>query len=184
MRVEAAPTATTVEKIAQSLYHVEKHEKYPLLADLLKDPAFRRTLVFTRTKRGANKLAEKLNKGSVRADAIHGNKGQGARERALEDFKRGRLRVLVATDIAARGIDVDGITHVINYDMPDVPENYVHRIGRTARAGAEGTAIAFCASDEREELAAVEKLIHTHIPVRPVPGQAPKRGDGWRMTGR
>jgi ATP-dependent RNA helicase RhlE len=165
IRVEATPTAMTVEKIAQWLYHVEKSQKFPLLADLLKDPAFRRTLVFTRTKRGANKLSEKLNKGRVRADAIHGNKGQGARERALEDFKRGRTRVLVATDIAARGIDVDGITHVINYDMPDVPENYVHRIGRTARAGAEGVAIAFCASDEKQELAAVEKLIRHPIPL-------------------
>jgi ATP-dependent RNA helicase RhlE len=163
------PPATTVEKIAQSLYHVDKHGKFPLLRQLLKDPSLQRTLVFTRTKRGANKVAEQLNQNFVKADAIHGNKAQSARERALENFKRGLSRVLVATDIAARGIDVDGVTHVVNYDMPDVPENYVHRIGRTARAGAGGIAIAFCAPDERDELHAVEKLIRIKIPVRPVP---------------
>jgi len=169
VRVEVTPTATTVEKIAQSLYHVDKHGKFPLLRKLLQDPALKRTLVFTRTKRGANKVAEQLNMNFVKADAIHGNKAQSARERALENFKRGLSRVLVATDIAARGIDVDGVTHVVNYDMPDVPENYVHRIGRTARAGTEGVAIAFCAPDEREELHAVEKLIRLRIPVKPVP---------------
>ena len=105
----------------------------------------------------------------MRADAIHGNKGQGARERALESFRKGQSRVLVATDIAARGIDVDDITHVFNFDLPDVPENYVHRIGRTARAGAEGVAIAFCSPDEREELTAIERLIRLRIPVRPTP---------------
>src|SRR5205085_7412606 len=131
--------------------------------------SLKRTLVFTRTKRGANKVAEQLNMNFVKADAIHGNKAQSARERALENFKRGLSRVLVATDIAARGIDVDDVTHVVNFDMPDVPENYVHRIGRTARAGAGGAAIAFCAPDEREELRAVERLIRIRIPVRPVP---------------
>ena len=170
VRVEVTPPETTVEKIAQSLYHVNKQEKFDLLARLLKDPAFRRTLVFTRTKRGANRVAEKLVAGRVRADAIHGNKGQGARERALDSFKRGSSRVLVATDIAARGIDVDDITHVINFDLPDVPEVYIHRIGRTARAGAEGVAIAFCGPDEREELSAIERLIRMRIPVRSVPG--------------
>jgi len=169
VRVEVTPTATTVEKISQSLYHVDKHGKFPLLRQLLKDPSLKRTLVFTRTKRGANKVAEQLNLNFVKADAIHGNKAQSARERALENFKRGLSRVLVATDIAARGIDVDDVTHVVNYDMPDVPENYVHRIGRTARAGAGGVAIAFCAPDEREELRAVEKLIRLRIPVKPVP---------------
>jgi ATP-dependent RNA helicase RhlE len=169
VRVEVTPPATTIEKIAQSLYHVDKHGKFPLLRQLLKDPSLQRTLVFTRTKRGANKVAEQLNLNFVKADAIHGNKAQSARERALENFKRGLSRVLVATDIAARGIDVDGVTHVVNYDMPDVPENYVHRIGRTARAGAGGVAIAFCAPDEREELHAVERLIRLRIPVRPVP---------------
>jgi len=169
VRIEVTPPATTVEKIAQSLYHVDRHGKFPLLRKLLQDPTLKRTLVFTRTKRGANKVAEQLNANFVKADAIHGNKAQSARERALENFKRGLSRVLVATDIAARGIDVDGITHVVNYDMPDVPENYVHRIGRTARAGAEGTAIAFCSPEEREELKAVERLIRLRIPVRPVP---------------
>jgi len=169
VRIEVTPPATTVEKIAQSLYHVDRHGKFPLLRKLLQDPALKRTLVFTRTKRGANKVAEQLNANFVKADAIHGNKAQSARERALENFKRGLSRVLVATDIAARGIDVDGITHVVNYDMPDVPENYVHRIGRTARAGAEGSAIAFCSPEEREELQAVERLIRLRIPVRTVP---------------
>jgi ATP-dependent RNA helicase RhlE len=168
-RVEVAPAATTVEKIDQSLYHVDRHGKFPLLTKLLKDPSFRRTIVFTRTKRGANKLSEMLNGVFVKADAIHGNKAQGARERALENFKKGVSRVLVATDIASRGIDVDEITHVVNYDLPDVPENYVHRIGRTARAGAEGVAVTFCAPEEREELAAVERTIRMRIPVRPVP---------------
>jgi ATP-dependent RNA helicase RhlE len=175
VRVEVTPPATTVEKIAQSIYHVERHDKFQLLSRLLKDPAFRRTLVFTRTKRGANKLAEQLNRDSVKADAIHGNKGQGAREQALENFKQGTSRVLVATDIASRGIDVEDITHVINYDMPDLPENYVHRIGRTARAGADGVAIAFCASDERENLTAVERLIRMRIPVRSGPAGAAAR---------
>ena len=169
VRVEVTPTATTVEKISQSLYHVDKHGKFPLLRKLLQDPALKRTLVFTRTKRGANKVAEQLNLNFVKADAIHGNKAQSARERALENFKRGLSRVLVATDIAARGIDVDEVTHVVNYDMPDVPENYVHRIGRTARAGAGGVAIAFCAPDERDELHAVEKLFRLRFPVKRVP---------------
>ena len=169
VRVEVAPTATTVDKIDQALYHVDRQGKFPLLTRLLREPGTRRTLVFTRTKRGANKLAEQLLKVMVKADAIHGNKGQSARERALENFKKGISRVLVATDIASRGIDVEEITHVVNYDLPDVPENYVHRIGRTARAGAEGAAITFCSPEEREELAAVERLIRMRIPVRPVP---------------
>jgi len=173
VRIEVTPPATTVEKISQSLYHVDRHGKFGLLRKLLQDPGLKRTLVFTRTKRGANKLAEQLNAAFVKADAIHGNKAQSARERALENFKRGLSRVLVATDIAARGIDVDGVTHVVNYDMPDVPENYVHRIGRTARAGAEGSAIAFCSPEEREELRAVERLIRLRIPVKPVPAGIP-----------
>ena len=173
VRVEVAPTATTVDKITQILYHVDKNGKFPLLAQLLKEPAMKRTIVFTRTKRGANKLAEQLNGVFVKADAIHGNKAQSARERALENFKKGLSRVLVATDIASRGIDVDSITHVVNYDMPDVPENYVHRIGRTARAGSDGAAVAFCAPDERGELVAVERLIRMRIPVRPVPAGIP-----------
>ena len=169
VRVDVSPDETTLEKITQSLYHVAKHEKFALLEQLLRDPSMRRTIVFTRTKRSANRVAEKLTKRKVRADAIHSNKGQGARERALESFRRGQSRVLVATDIAARGIDVDDITHVFNFDLPDVPEIYVHRIGRTARAGAEGEAIAFCSPDEREELTAIERLIRLRIPVRPTP---------------
>jgi ATP-dependent RNA helicase RhlE len=174
VRVEVTPTATTVQKITQVLYRVEQADKFALLTRLLKGPAFQRTLAFTRTKRGANRLAEALHKGGVKADAIHGNKAQGAREKALENFKLGVSRVLVATDIASRGIDVDGITHVVNFDLPDVPENYVHRIGRTARAGAEGVALTFCGSHEREELAAVEKLIRKRIPMQALPG-APVR---------
>jgi ATP-dependent RNA helicase RhlE len=169
IRVEVTPPSTTVERIRQSLFHVDRQVKFPLLRRLLGDPAFRRTIVFTRTKRGANKVAEQLVRVGVQADAIHGNKSQNARERALDAFKGGSSRVLVATDIAARGIDVEEITHVINYDLPDVPENYVHRIGRTARAGAEGAAIAFCSPEEREELAAIERLIRVRIPVQAVP---------------
>jgi len=172
-RIEVTPPATTVEKISQTLYHVDRHGKFGLLRKLLQDASLKRTLVFTRTKRGANKVAEQLNAAFVKADAIHGNKAQSARERALENFKRGLTRVLVATDIAARGIDVDGVTHVVNYDMPDVPENYVHLIGRTARAGAEGSAIAFCAPEERYELEAVQRLIRLRIPVKPVPAGIP-----------
>nr|MCU0476847.1 ATP-dependent helicase [Anaerolineae bacterium] len=122
-------------------------------------------LVFTRTKHGANKVAKQLNDGGVRADAIHGNKSQSARERALDDFKGGRIRALVATDIAARGIDVDDVTHVINYDLPNEPESYVHRIGRTARAGASGIAISFCDLEERPYLRDIEKLIRLRVPV-------------------
>jgi len=185
VRVEVTPTGTTVQKITQSLYRVEQPDKFALLMRLLKDPAFQRTLAFTRTKRGANRLAEALHGAGVKADAIHGNKAQGARERALENFKRGVSRVLVATDIASRGIDVDGITHVVNFDLPDVPENYVHRIGRTARAGAEGAALTFCGSHEREELAAVEKLIRKRIPMKALPeGQAPgKPSHGVKPAG-
>ncbi len=187
VRVDVAPPATPVEKIAQSLYHVGKGEKFALLERLLRNPSMQRTLVFTRTKRGANRVAQKLDRLQVRADAIHGNKGQGARERALQGFRQGRSRVLVATDIASRGIDVDGITHVINFDLPDVPENYLHRIGRTARAGAAGTAVAFCSPEERESLEAIERLMRRRIPVRPSPGvpaQAPRQGKPWRKRPR
>lgn len=166
-RVDVAPSATPVDKISQSLYHIAKGEKFALLERMLRNPSLKRTLVFTRTKRGANRVAAKLDRIQVRADAIHGNKGQGARERALEGFRQGRSRVLVATDIAARGIDVDGITHVINFDLPDVPENYLHRIGRTARAGAEGAAVTFCSPEERESLDAIERLMRLRIPVLP-----------------
>jgi ATP-dependent RNA helicase RhlE len=165
MRVEVTPQATTVEKIAQSVYFVEKKNKRALLEHLLVDKAIRRVLVFTRTKHGANKLVQQLDQARIYAEAIHGNKSQTARERALANFKSGRTRVLVATDIAARGIDVDDVTHVINYDLPNEPESYVHRIGRTARAGASGIAFSFCDSEERAYLRDIEKLIRLRVPV-------------------
>lgn len=165
VHVEVTPQATTVEKIAQSVFFVNKGDKRALLEHLLADRAIRRVLVFTRTKHGANKLAEQLGRANIGAEAIHGNKSQTARERALANFKNGRTRVLVATDIAARGIDVDDVTHVINYDLPNEPESYVHRIGRTARAGAEGIAFSFCDVEERAYLRDIEKLIRLRVPV-------------------
>jgi ATP-dependent RNA helicase RhlE len=158
VRVEVTPSATTVERVEQRVYYVDAGQKRALLADVLKNPAFARVIVFTRTKHGANRVAEQLARSGVAAEAIHGNKSQTARERALEDFRRGRARVLVATDIAARGIDIDAVTHVINFEIPNVPESYVHRIGRTARAGASGTALSFCAQDERAYLRDIERL--------------------------
>jgi ATP-dependent RNA helicase RhlE len=165
VRVEVVPQATTVESIAQSVFFVDKKNKRALLEHILSDKAIRRVLVFTRTKHGANKLVEQLGKATIHAEAIHGNKSQTARERALENFKRGRTRVLVATDIAARGIDVDDVTHVINYDLPNEPESYVHRIGRTARAGASGIAYSLCDAEERKYLRDIEKLIRLRVPV-------------------
>jgi ATP-dependent RNA helicase RhlE len=144
---------------------VERTDKRPLLGRMLQDPAIDRALVFTRTKHGANRVAEELARIGVQADAIHSNKSQTARTRALERFRTGAGRVLVATDIAARGIDVDGISHVINYDLPNVPESYVHRIGRTARAGRSGVAISFCDAEERAYLRDIEALIKIRIPV-------------------
>jgi ATP-dependent RNA helicase RhlE len=165
VRVEVTPQATTVEKIEQSVFFVEKKNKRALLEHLLVDKSIRRVLVFTRTKHGANKLVQQLDQARIYAEAIHGNKSQSARERALANFKSGRTRVLVATDIAARGIDVDDVTHVINYDLPNEPESYVHRIGRTARAGASGIAFSFCDYEEREYLRDIEKLIRLRVPV-------------------
>jgi ATP-dependent RNA helicase RhlE len=165
VRVEVAPVSSTAEKIDQSVWFVDKAGKRGLLEKLLADPSIARTLVFTRTKHGANRLAGQLAKANITAEAIHGNKSQGARERALGGFKRGDVRVLVATDIAARGIDVDGVTHVFNYDLPDVPEQYVHRIGRTARAGASGVAVSFCDGEERPLLHDIEKLIKAKVRV-------------------
>jgi ATP-dependent RNA helicase RhlE len=164
-RVEVAPPATTVEKIEQSLYHTNKSDKPALLLHLLEEHVIQTALVFTRTKHGADRLVKHLQKNKVKSAAIHGNKSQPARQTALNSFKTGSLRVLVATDIAARGIDIDELSHVFNYDLPEVPETYVHRIGRTGRAGKEGTAIAFCAADERGDLSAIEKLIGIKIPV-------------------
>jgi ATP-dependent RNA helicase RhlE len=163
--VAVTPPATTVETIDQSIYFVEKGDKRALLLQLLKDPSVSRALVFSRTKHGANRVAESLSKAGVRAEAIHGNKSQNARERALDHFKRGVARVLVATDIAARGIDIEDITHVINFDLPNVPETYVHRIGRTARAGASGVAWSLCEIEERPYLADIERLTRRAIRV-------------------
>jgi ATP-dependent RNA helicase RhlE len=167
VRVEVTPQATTVEKIDQSVFFVNKGDKRALLEHLLNDRerAIKRVLVFTRTKHGANKLAEQLERANIQAEAIHGNKSQSAREKALANFKSGKTRVLVATDIAARGIDVDDVTHVINFDLPNEPESYVHRIGRTARAGASGAAYSFCDAEEREYLRDIEKLIRLRVPV-------------------
>ena len=176
--VGVRPAVSTADRIEQRVMFVDKADKRPLLGRCLQDPAIDRVLVFTRTKHGADRVAEQLAHDGVAADAIHGNKSQSARTRALERFRTGAGRVLVATDIAARGIDVDGITHVINYDLPNVPESYVHRIGRTARAGRSGVAISFCDAEERAYLRDIEALIKIRIPVvdhpwQPRPG-APK----------
>src|SRR5215831_8704438 len=163
--VAVTPSATTAERVDQEVYFVEKADKRALLVDVLRDTAMRRVLVFSRTKHGANRIAEHLIKAGVGAEAIHGNKSQNARERALAGFKTGRTRVLVATDIAARGIDIDDVTHVVNFDVPEVPETYVHRIGRTARAGAAGMALSFCEVDERADWRNIEKLTRQEIPI-------------------
>ena len=164
-KVEVTPASSTVDTIAQHVYFVEKKEKKDLLLHLLKDKSVESVLIFTRTKYGADKLARTLTKAGIRAEAIHGNKSQNARQRALTEFKSHTLRVLIATDIAARGIDVDQLSHVINYELPNVPETYVHRIGRTGRAGHEGIAISFCESEEIPYLKDIQKLIGKTIPV-------------------
>ncbi|HSN25187.1 MAG TPA: DEAD/DEAH box helicase [Kofleriaceae bacterium] len=163
--VAVVPPSTTAERVEQEVYFVEKADKRALLVDVLRDTAMKRVLVFSRTKHGANRIVEHLEKERIGAAAIHGNKSQGARERALADFKAGRTRVLVATDIAARGIDIDDVTHVVNFDTPEVPETYVHRIGRTARAGASGMAMTFVEVDERGDWRAIVKLTKQDIPV-------------------
>jgi ATP-dependent RNA helicase RhlE len=168
--VAVAPVATTAERIEQAVVFVDQGQKRHALAALLRGQADGRTLVFSRTKHGADKIVKQLVEGGLPAVAIHGNKSQGQRERALEDFKTGHTRVLVATDIAARGIDVEGVSHVINHDLPNVPESYVHRIGRTARAGKDGMAISLCAGDERAFLRDIEKLIRAKVPVLTIPG--------------
>ncbi|HWA34326.1 MAG TPA: DEAD/DEAH box helicase [Cyclobacteriaceae bacterium] len=165
VRVEVTPASTTANTVAQSLYYVEKTNKRSLLLHLLKDRAIETALVFTRTKHGADKVAKDLNRAGVQAEAIHGNKSQNARQRALTNFKEKQTRVLVATDIAARGIDIDDLSHVINFELPNIPETYVHRIGRTGRAGASGIAVSFCDFDEREFLRDIHKLIAKNIPV-------------------
>lgn len=164
-KVEVTPPSSTVDKIEQSLYHAGKADKLKLLLHLLEDRSIKNALIFTRTKHGADKVVKFLAKSGVRSAAIHGNKSQGARQSALGDFKAGKLRTLVATDIAARGIDIDELSHVFNFDLPNVPETYVHRIGRTGRAGNAGIAIAFCDQEQRTELKDIEKLIRKKIPV-------------------
>lgn len=164
VEVSVAPVATTAERIAQKVLFVETARKRNLLIDILKNDNMGRTLVFCRTKHGADRIVRHLDEASIPSSAIHGNKSQSQRERALADFRSGRRKILVATDIAARGIDVDGVTHVVNFDLPNMPESYVHRIGRTARAGAEGSAISFCDAEERAYLRDIEKLTRQHIP--------------------
>ena len=163
--IAVTPVSSTVEKIEQAIYFVEKENKKNLLQDLLKDSAIKSALVFTRTKHGADKVVKNLVKQGITSEAIHGNKSQNARQRALTNFKNGNTRILVATDIAARGIDVDGLSHVFNYELPNVPETYVHRIGRTGRAGENGMAISFCDTEERAYLKDIQKLIKIELPV-------------------
>src|SRR5688572_7989434 len=163
--VNVAPVGTTIDKVDQSVYHVAKRDKPHLLAHLIKNNAISRALVFTRTKHGADRVVRQLHKAGIPSEAIHGNKSQNARQRALTNFKSGKTAVLIASDVASRGIDVDDISHVFNYDLTHEPETYVHRIGRTARAGAAGHAISFCDPDERPYLRAIEKLIRKSIRV-------------------
>jgi ATP-dependent RNA helicase RhlE len=181
VRVAVVPHGQPIGKISQSVELMSPAEKRARLAVILKSPEASRVIVFARTKRGADRVTENLAKDGITAEAIHGNKAQNARNRALDSFRSGRVRVLVATDIAARGIDVSGISHVINYELPDEAESYVHRIGRTARNGADGIAITFCAPDERNKLRAVEKLTRTRLSPEDSPvndGPARRRGHG------
>lgn len=164
-KVEVTPVSSTAETITQAVYFVDKKDKRQLLAHVLNDPSIGRVLVFTRTKHGADKVVKDLQKVGISAEAIHGNKSQNARQRALGNFKDGNIRALIATDIAARGIDVDLLSHVINYEIPEVPETYVHRIGRTGRAGASGIAFSFCDNEEQADWRNIEKLIGMKIPV-------------------
>ncbi len=163
--INVTPVSSTAQSVKQSVYFVEKAEKLDLLIQILEDKSINRSLVFARTKHGADKLVKQLVKTGIYAAAIHGNKSQNARQKALEDFKNSRIRVLIATDIAARGIDIDELPHVVNYELPNVPETYVHRIGRTGRAGAKGVAISFCDSEEKKELKNIQKLIGFSMPV-------------------
>lgn len=159
IEINVTPVSSTAETVKQSVYFVEKNEKFDLLVQILDDKNINRSLVFARTKHGADKLVKSLLLSGIHAAAIHGNKSQNARQRALDDFKSSKIRVLIATDIAARGIDIDELPHVVNYELPDVPETYVHRIGRTGRAGYNGTAVSFCDRQEKKELQSIQKLI-------------------------
>lgn len=165
VKIEVTPASSTVEKIDQLMYMVDKKDKQSLLMHLIREKKIERSLVFTRTKHGADRIAKMLNREGIKADAIHGDKVQNARQRALLNFKAGKLTVLVATDIAARGIDIDDLTHVINFDLPNIPETYVHRIGRTGRAGASGVAFSFCDHEEKAFLKDIIKVIAQPIPV-------------------
>ena len=165
VRVEVAAVSSTAENVDQHIYLVEKNDKRQLLIHLLKNGNIQNALVFTRTKYGADKIAKELHRANIKSDAIHGNKTQAARQKALNNFKEGKIRVLVATDIAARGIDVDDLSHVINFELPNIPETYVHRIGRTGRAGNSGSALSFCDMEERAYLRDIHKLINKTIPV-------------------
>jgi ATP-dependent RNA helicase RhlE len=167
--VSVTPVASTAERVEQRLTYVNQAEKTALLIQLLKSEVVERALVFSRTKHGADKIVRLLEAAGLPASAIHGNKSQAQRERAIAAFKSGEVNVLVATDIAARGIDIPGVSHVFNYDLPDVPEQYVHRIGRTARAGADGIAIAFCSPDERGNLRDIERLTKQRLAADPLP---------------
>src|SRR5262249_5905015 len=164
-RIDVSPNAVTVDRTEQRVAFVDNGAKRATLARLLRDPEVTRAIVFTRTKHAANRVAQQLDRDGIAAEAIHGNKSQNARQRALENFKTGRSWVLVATDIAARGIDIDAVSHVFNFELPHEPESYVHRIGRTARAGAFGVAVSLCDASERPRLRAIEKLIRRPINV-------------------
>ena len=183
VEVAVTPIAKTADRVDQKILLVDSSKKRDLLVELFKDPDLSRAIVFTRTKRGADRVAKTLEQVGVTASAIHGNKSQGQRERALAAFRGGQTRALVATDIAARGIDIDGVTHVVNYELPEVAEAYVHRIGRTARAGKEGRAISFCDAEERDLLRAIERLTRMRLPTTdrrgeasPAPAPAPIAG--------
>jgi ATP-dependent RNA helicase RhlE len=190
--IEVARANKTSEQVKQVIYPVDKARKRELLAHLIKTNSWKQVLVFTRTKHGANKLSEQLNKKKITSSAIHGNKSQGARTKTLADFKSGAVRVLVATDIAARGIDIDQLPHVVNFELPEVAEDYVHRIGRTGRAGFEGEAASLVCIDEKVLLKNIEKLIKTKLPqkviksfevdpsIQPEPKKKQQQGGGRR----
>jgi ATP-dependent RNA helicase RhlE len=179
VRVEIAAKTVAVDRIDQRVHHADSGAKRKLLSDLLADANFSRVIVFTRTKRGADRVAKQLAANGVRVTAMHGDKSQASREKALDSFRDGRSRVLVATDIVSRGIDVDGVSHVINYELPNDPESYIHRIGRTARAGASGVAISFCDPSEREHLQGIERLIKRRLTVV---GEGPRGGGQERVA--
>ncbi len=164
-KVEVTPVSSTADTIDQSLFFVEKNDKKKLLIHILNDKNIKSALIFSRTKHGADKITKDLVKAGIKTEAIHGNKSQNARQKALSNFKSGQIKALIATDIAARGIDIDELSHVINYELPNVPETYVHRIGRTGRAGSSGIAYSFCDEEEMEYLKDIQKLIGKEIPV-------------------